>query len=107
MGNGYWCTAQLYTNSPIPTSHSLLPSAHLLKRRQLLFTRAHNSIFSEGLERVFSSFGMIHSKLRNRLGNNRVMKLVRTYCHLRDKRSDDDDNLSLLEDFNETDNSSQ
>lgn len=50
-----------------------------------------------GLERAFSSFGLVHTKLRNRLGNERVMKLVRTYCHLRDKEADDDDSLELLE----------
>ena len=56
---------------------------------------------SAGLERAFSSFGLVHSKLRNRLGNERVMKLVRTYCHLRDKEADDDDCLELLENADE------
>ena len=51
----------------------------------------------KGLERAFSAFGLVHTKLRNRLGNERVMKLVKTYCHLRDKESDDVDNFKLLE----------
>ncbi|MEL7307755.1 MAG: hAT transposon family protein, partial [Pseudomonadota bacterium] len=36
-----------------------------------------------GLERCFSAFGMVHSKLRNRLNNERVAKLVKVYLHLR------------------------
>ena len=31
-----------------------------------------------GFERAFSSFSLVHTKLRNCLGNTRVMKLVRT-----------------------------
>ena len=54
-------------------------------------------ISEPGLERAFSSFGLVHTKLRNRLGNTRVMMLVRTYCHLRDKDDDDHDNLSDVE----------
>ena len=40
---------------------------------------------------MFSSFGLIHTQLRNRLGNKCVMKPVRTYAHLRDKGKDDFD----------------
>jgi hypothetical protein len=29
-----------------------------------------------GLERIFSSFGLVHSKLRNRLGNEKAAKLT-------------------------------
>ncbi len=31
---------------------------------------------SAGVERVFSSFGLVQSKLRNRLGNEKAGKLV-------------------------------
>ena len=50
-----------------------------------------------GLERSFSAFGLVHTKLRNRLGNERVMKLVRTYSHLRSKDEDDQDDLDDVE----------
>ena len=42
------------------------------------------------------SFGLVHTKLRNRLTNDRVIKLVRTYCYLRDKSADDQDDLELI-----------
>ena len=57
-----------------------------------------------GLERTFSAFGLIHSKLRNRLSNERVMKLVRVYCHLRDTEGTDLDNflqVQMAEDIQE------
>lgn len=54
-------------------------------------------LITSGLERAFSSFGLVHTKLRNRLSNDRVMKLVRTYCYLRDKAVDDQDDLELLQ----------
>ena len=54
-----------------------------------------------GLERAFSSFGLIHNKLRNRLKNDRVLKLVRTYCYLRDKKDGDDDDLADIESVHE------
>ena len=38
---------------------------------------------SAGLERVFSSFGLVHTKLRNRLGNEKAAKLVKIYCALK------------------------
>ena len=38
---------------------------------------------SAGLERIFSSFGLVHTKLRNRLSKERVIKLVKVYCTLR------------------------
>ena len=59
---------------------------------------------SAGLERTFSAFGLIHSKLRNRLSNERVMKLVRVYCHLRDTEGTDLDNflqVQMAEDIQE------
>jgi len=38
-----------------------------------LFTAAASTA---GLERIFSSFGLVHSKLRNRLGNDKAAKLT-------------------------------
>lgn len=37
---------------------------------------------SAGIERLFSSTALVHTKLRNRLSNERVAKLVRVYRHL-------------------------
>jgi hypothetical protein len=51
---------------------------------------------STGLERVFSSFRLEHTKLRNRLANDRVAKLVKIYCTLRaDDMMDNIDELEL------------
>ena len=63
---------------------------------------------SAGLERVFSSFGLVHDKLRNRLGNERVAKLVKVYCHLRDKDNerlmvDNDDDTEYLAQLSDDD----
>ena len=38
---------------------------------------------SASVERVFSSFGLVHTKLRNRLGVERAAKLVFCYRMLR------------------------
>ena len=38
---------------------------------------------SASIERVFSSFGLIHTKVRNRLGNEKASKLVFCYRMLR------------------------
>ena len=38
---------------------------------------------SASIERVFSTFGLVHSKLRNRLGVERASKLVFCYRMLR------------------------
>ena len=38
---------------------------------------------SASVERVFSNFGLIHSKIRNRLGNEKASKLVFCYRMLR------------------------
>ena len=35
-----------------------------------------------GLERIFSSYGLVHSKLRNKLGNNKAAKLTFLFKHL-------------------------
>jgi len=45
---------------------------------------------SASVERVFSSFGIIHTKLRNRLGFERAAKLVFCYRMLRGKNTDDE-----------------
>lgn len=46
---------------------------------------------SAGVERVFSSFGLVHSKLRNRLGIGKAAKLVFLFKLLNKKPLDDDD----------------
>jgi len=35
-----------------------------------------------GLERIFSSYGLVHSKLRNKLGNKKAAKLTFLCKHL-------------------------
>ena len=45
---------------------------------------------SASVERVFSSFGIVHTKLRKRLGVERAAKLVYCYRMLRGKTADDD-----------------
>jgi len=44
---------------------------------------------SASIERIFSNFGYIHNKFRNRLGNATSAKLVFCYCMLRGTGSDD------------------
>ncbi len=45
-----------------------------------LMRQLHSAVASSSsIERVFSSFGLIHTKLRNRLGNEKAAKLV--FCH--------------------------
>ena len=56
---------------------------------------------SIGLERAFSSFDLLHTKLRNCLENARVIKLAKTYCYLQDKQSDDVGNIELFENMNQ------
>ena len=53
---------------------------------------------SAGLERLFSSFGLIHTKLRNKLGNEKVAKLLKVYTSLRDDNSinSDEDNFDIV-----------
>lgn len=54
-------------------SHTaMLDSDILLSVRQLLTAVASSS----GVERVFSSYGLVHTKLRNRLGTEKAAKLV-------------------------------
>ena len=54
---------------------------------------------SAGLERVFSSFGLVHTKLRNRLTNVKVAKLVKVYVNLRERNTNGEltDNLEYVE----------
>ena len=51
---------------------------------------------SAGLERTFSSYGLIHTKLRNRLSNERCRKLVKVYRNLRDKNAVEEDNFEIV-----------
>jgi len=37
---------------------------------------------SAGLERIFSSYGLVHSKLRNKFGNKKAAKLPFLFKHL-------------------------
>ncbi|XP_073405851.1 uncharacterized protein [Dendrobates tinctorius] len=46
---------------------------------------------SAGVERIFSSFGLIHSKLRNRLGPNKAGKLVFLFQIMNRNKEEDDD----------------
>ena len=58
--------------------------------------------FFSGLERTFSSFGLVHTKLRNRLRNDRVMKLVRVYAHLRSDNQETFDNFDAVKENEES-----
>ena len=52
---------------------------------------------SAGLERLFSSFGLVHTKLRNRLGIEKVAKLVKVYTPMRDdNKSSGEDNFDIV-----------
>ena len=52
-----------------------LPSGFMQLMKQL-----HTAVASSSsIERVFSSYGLIQTKLRNRLGNDKASKLV--FCH--------------------------
>ena len=44
---------------------------------------------------------MVHTKLRNRLGNERVMKLVRVYAHLRSNNQENSDNFDAIQESEE------
>ena len=54
---------------------------------QLLTTTAS----SAGVERVFSSFGLVHSNLRNRLGIEKAGKLVFMFKLLNKRPMDDEE----------------
>ena len=52
-----------------------------------LMVRLHSSpCSSASIERIFSNFGLIHSKLRNKLGVQKASKLVLCYRMLRGKK---------------------
>lgn len=46
---------------------------------------------SASVERLFSTFGLVHTKLRNRLGNEKTEKLVMCHRTLRDQKDQCDD----------------
>jgi len=46
-----------------------------------------------GLERIFSSYGLVHSKLRNKLGNKKAAKLRFLFKHL-NQPEDKQDNIT-------------
>lgn len=54
---------------------------------------------SAGLERIFSSYSIIHTKLRNRLSNPRVEKLVKVYRSF--DKEDEVESIGLDLDFDE------
>jgi len=60
-------------------SSAALPAGFI----DLMVTLQSACCSSASLERVFSSFGLVHTKLRNRLGNDKSQKLVFCYRMLR------------------------
>lgn len=46
---------------------------------------------SAGIERLFSTFGIVWTKLRNRLGSEKAGKLVKVHRYLRHQINEDDD----------------
>ena len=57
-----------------------------LKENLLLPTQHYMAVTSSaGLERVFSSFGSVQSKIRNCLGNEKASKLVTVFKHFTGK----------------------
>lgn len=67
-------------------SHTaMLDSDILLSVRQLLTAVASSS----GVERVFSSYGLVHTKLRNRLGTEKAAKLVFLFKTMNSNVNDD------------------
>lgn len=67
-----------------------LKSRHKTKFDKNFFIHMHKlhnmSTNSAGIERIFSTFGIVWTKLRNRLGAQKAASLVRTYRYLRSKR---------------------
>ena len=49
---------------------------------------------SASIERLFSTFGIVWTKLRNRLGNEKAGKLVKVHRYLRQQSSKAEDDLS-------------
>lgn len=60
-----------------------------------LVEQLHTAVASSGdIERLFSCFGLVHSKIRNRLGPEKAAKLVTIFKELNSGKtvgSDDDD----------------
>ena len=54
-------------------SHSCVLASDVISAVQQLLSAVASS---SGVERVFSSYGLVHSKLRNRLGTEKAAKLV-------------------------------
>ena len=77
---------------------SELPEAKQFCEVMESFSVCPASSCSAGLERVFSSFSLVHDKLRNRLGNKKVAKLVKVYCSFRN------DSVSSASNFEELEN---
>ena len=50
--------------------------------KELVATLFTTTALSDGVERIFSSFGFVQSKLRNRLGTDEAAKLVFIYKNL-------------------------
>jgi hypothetical protein len=69
-----------------------LKSSAIPKNFLQLMMQLHNApCSSASIERVFSSFGLVQSKLRNRLGVERATKLVFCYRMLRGNQDLHDD----------------
>jgi len=82
-----------------PTVNSISPSRWWMligtkeeKRKEKLLPKGFCTFVSSlhccpassgSIERIFSSFGLVWSKLRNRLGGGKAEKLVKTYRYLR------------------------
>ena len=80
---------EIYFNDTV--IHTLSPLAWWqsfpdLKDNLLLPTQLYTAVASSaGLERVFSCFGLVQSKIRNRIGNEKASKLVTVFKHFNEK----------------------
>ena len=72
-------------------AHSSILSSDVISAVQQLLSAVASS---SGIERVFSSYGLVHSKLRNRLGTTKAVKLVFLFKTMNAHTADtyDDDN---------------
>ena len=72
-------------------AHSSILSSDVISAVQQLLSAVASS---SGVERVFSSYGLVHSKLRNRLGTTKAVKLVFLFKTMNAHTADtyDDDN---------------
>ena len=53
-----------------------------------LIERIHVLASSAAVERPFTGFGLVHTKIRNRLENDKAANLVKCYSMLRSNRHD-------------------